>query len=427
VRPRAANLPNPTTDDLPRALLVGVALDGKAIQLADLDELDALVGSAQLQVGGKLICRRQRPDAALYVGTGKAEEIKAMVEEQALDLVVFDDPISPIQQRNLTRLIGVPVLDRVELILDIFAQRARSNEGKLQVELARIEHQITRLVRSWSHLERQRGGFGQRGGPGEKQIELDRRMLDGKAKQLKQRLTKLERQRNTRRRARGRNPIPLIALVGYTNAGKSSLFNALTHAQTYAADQLFATLDTLSRQLYLGPHEQVVISDTVGFVRNLPHSLVQAFKATLEETAQADLLVHVVDAANPAFREQIAEVQKVLATIGAGEVLQLLVFNKIDLLPEGVAHAPGEPLISQQQTSSTDPMDTPPCDRLPRFWVSAHSGAGLSELRQFLRQFAGQYALKASRQDADAQHPDVSGPSLVLPSSEKVQHDAFVA
>jgi GTPase len=404
-----------------------VALDGRAIKLADLDELDALVSSAQLQVSEKLICRRQRPDAALYVGTGKAEEIRALVQEQSLDLVVFDDPISPIQQRNLTRLIGVPVLDRVELILDIFAQRARSNEGKLQVELARIEHQITRLVRSWSHLERQRGGFGQRGGPGEKQIELDRRMLDVKAKQLKQRLGKLEKQRITRRRARGRNPIPLIALVGYTNAGKSSLFNALTHAQTYAADQLFATLDTLSRQLYLGPKEQVVISDTVGFVRNLPHSLVQAFKATLEETAQADLLVHVVDAANPAFREQIAEVEKVLETIGAGEVPQLIVFNKIDLLPDGVAREPGEPLIFQLEASSTAPMDTPPCDRLPRFWVSAHSGAGLGELRQFLQQFAGQYALNTSRHDADARHPDASRPSFVLPSSEKVQHDAFVA
>lgn len=386
-----------------------------------------MVGSAQLRVGEKLVCRRQRPDAALYVGTGKAEEIKALVEQHALDLVVFDDPISPIQQRNLTRLIGVPVLDRVELILDIFAQRARSNEGKLQVELARIEHQITRLVRSWSHLERQRGGFGQRGGPGEKQIELDRRMLDVKAKQLKLRLGKLEKQRNTRRRARGRNPIPLIALVGYTNAGKSSLFNALTHAHTYAADQLFATLDTLSRQLYLGPKEQVVISDTVGFVRNLPHSLVQAFKATLEETAQADLLVHVVDVANPAFREQIAEVQKVLDTIGAGEVPQLIVFNKIDLLSNGAGRAPGEPLISHDEASSTDPMDAPPCDRLPRFWVSAHSGAGLGELRQFLQQFAGQYALNTSRHDADAQHPDALRPNFVLPPSEKVQHDAFVA
>jgi GTP-binding protein HflX len=261
--------------------------------------LHSLAASAGYQPVERLVCRRDRPDAALSVGSGKAEEIATIIEDAGISTVIFDNPLSPVQQRNLNRLLRVPVLDRTELILDIFAQRARSNEGKLQVELARIEHQLSRLVRGWSHLERQRGGIGQRGGPGEKQIELDRRMLDAKARQLRARLDKLERQRRTRRRARSRREAFTVSLVGYTNAGKSTLFNALTGAGTYAADQLFATLDTLTRRLRLGDGSEIVLSDTVGFVRDLPHQLVEAFRATLEETAQADLLLHA--GRNPAW------------------------------------------------------------------------------------------------------------------------------
>jgi len=297
------------------------------------------------------------------MGSGKAEEILAMLAEREIGYVIFDNPLSPVQQRNLNRLWGVPVLDRTELILDIFAQRARSNEGKLQVELARIEHQLTRLVRGWTHLERQRGGIGQRGGPGEKQIELDRRMLDTKARQLRQRLDKLERQRKTRRRARQRNAAYAVSLVGYTNAGKSTLFNALTGAGTYAADQLFATLDTLTRRLRLGDGSEVVLSDTVGFVRDLPHQLVEAFRATLEETADADLLLHVVDASAPDRDEQIEQVERVLAEIGADRVPTILVYNKIDLA--GLA-----------PESHLDP-----CGNIDRLMLSARTGAGLDALR----------------------------------------------
>ncbi|HWS73942.1 MAG TPA: GTPase HflX, partial [Quisquiliibacterium sp.] len=279
-----------------RALIVGVTFGSSSAGEQALDEICALAESAGYLPVDRVALRRPRPDAALSMGSGKADELKARIDAEDIGFVIFDNPLSPVQQRNLNRLWGIPVLDRTELILDIFAQRARSNEGKLQVELARIEHQLTRLVRGWTHLERQRGGIGQRGGPGEKQIELDRRMLDGKARQLRQRLGRLERQRRTRRRARGRNDAFTVSLVGYTNAGKSTLFNALTGAGTYAADQLFATLDTLTRRLRLPTGETVVLSDTVGFVRDLPHELVAAFRATLEETAQADLLLHVVDA-----------------------------------------------------------------------------------------------------------------------------------
>ncbi|MEK9775623.1 MAG: GTPase HflX, partial [Quisquiliibacterium sp.] len=279
-----------------RALLVGAAFGRRSIDLRSLDELHSLAASAGYLPVERLVCRRDRPDAALSVGSGKAQEIAAIIAAASASTVIFDNPLSPVQQRNLSRLLAVPVVDRTELILDIFAQRARSSEGKLQVELARIEHQLSRLVRGWSHLERQRGGIGQRGGPGEKQIELDRRMLDSKARQLRVRLGKLERQRRTQRRARSRREAFTVSLVGYTNAGKSTLFNALTGAGTYAADQLFATLDTLSRRVHFGDGSQLVLSDTVGFVRELPHQLVEAFRATLDETAQADLLLHVVDA-----------------------------------------------------------------------------------------------------------------------------------
>ncbi len=289
-----------------------------------------------------------------------------MLEEQGAGLVIFDNLLSPVQQRNLNRLWGVPVFDRTELILEIFAQRARSHEGKLQVELARIEHQMTRLVRGWSHLERQRGGAGLRGGPGEKQIELDRRMLDSKARSLRERLARLAKQRRTRRRGRDRRDAFKVSLVGYTNAGKSTLFNALTHAGTWSADQLFATLDTLTRRLRLPDGQYIVVSDTVGFVRDLPHSLIEAFRATLEETADADLLIHVVDSVATERTEQMEQVRQVLAEIGAGELPVITVYNKID--------ADGRPPAVERD----------PCGTIDRIWLSARTGAGLDGLRAAL-------------------------------------------
>ncbi|HIV69432.1 MAG TPA: GTPase HflX, partial [Candidatus Aquabacterium excrementipullorum] len=285
---------------------------------------------------------------------------------------------SPAQQRNLERHIGVEVLDRTSLILEIFGDRARSHEGKLQVELARLGYLSTRLVRRWSHLERQRGGVGHRGGPGETQIELDRRMIDQRIKSLKQQLIKVKRQRNTQRRGRERTGTFRISLVGYTNAGKSTLFNALTKAGTYAADQLFATLDTTVRQLYLAQAERsVTISDTVGFIRDLPHTLVEAFEATLQEATEADVLLHVVDAASPVLLEQMAEVQRVLTSIGAGHVPQVLVFNKCDALPE-----------HQQPRHERDLFEMPDGTRALRVFVSALTGEGLDVLRQVLSQAA---------------------------------------
>jgi GTP-binding protein HflX len=314
----------------------------------------------------RVVARRPRPDPALCIGSGKAEEIGRMLEEQGAGLVIFDNLLSPVQQRNLNRLWGVPVFDRTELILEIFAQRARSHEGKLQVELARIEHQMTRLVRGWSHLERQRGGAGLRGGPGEKQIELDRRMLDSKARSLRERLARLAKQRRTRRRGRDRRDAFKVSLVGYTNAGKSTLFNALTHAGTWSADQLFATLDTLTRRLRLPDGQYIVVSDTVGFVRDLPHSLIEAFRATLEETADADLLIHVVDSVATERTEQMEQVRQVLAEIGAGEVPVITVYNKID--------ADGRPPAVERD----------PCGTIDRIWLSARTGAGLDGLRAAL-------------------------------------------
>ncbi len=287
--------------------------------------------------------------------------------------VLFDQALSPAQQRNLERHMGLPVNDRTLLILEIFAQRARSHEGKLQVELAKLQYLSTRLVRRWSHLERQTGGIGLRGGPGETQIELDRRMIGEAIKRTKERLVKVKKQRNTQRRQRERRDTFNISLVGYTNAGKSTLFNALVKARAYAADQLFATLDTTTRQLYLGEAgRSVSLSDTVGFIRDLPHGLVEAFQATLQEATEADLLLHVVDAANPDFPEQMAEVQKVLVEIGAESVPQLLVFNKLDALD-----AERYPL----QLQDTYELDGKP---LPRVFVSAKSGKGLDLLRSAL-------------------------------------------
>ncbi|MDM0105659.1 GTPase HflX [Variovorax sp. J22R24] len=341
----------------------------------ELEELGLLAQTAGLEPVARLVCKRKAPDAALFVGSGKADEIRELAELHRASEVVFDQALSPAQQRNLERQLGVAVYDRTFLILEIFAQRARSHEGKLQVELARLQYLSTRLVRRWSHLERQRGGIGTRGGPGETQIELDRRMIGEAIKRTRERLAKVQRQRGTQRRQRERRDTFNISLVGYTNAGKSSLFNALVKARAYAADQLFATLDTTTRHLYLGDaRRKVSISDTVGFIRELPHGLIDAFKATLQEAVDADLLLHVVDASNPHHPEQMAEVQAVLKDIGADTVPQLLVFNKLDAL-ESTQH----PLHLQ------DEIDVDGV-QVPRIFLSAHTGEGVPALRAELAQ-----------------------------------------
>ena len=358
-------------------VLVGVDL-GLPNFDGELEELGLLAQTAGLQPVARITCKRKAPDAALFVGSGKAEEIKLLATQHGALEILFDQSLSPAQQRNLERVLELPVNDRTLLILQIFAQRARSHEGKLQVELARLQYLSTRLVRRWSHLERQSGGIGMRGGPGETQIELDRRMIGEAIKRTKERLVKVKRQRQTQRRHRERRDAFNISLVGYTNAGKSTLFNALVKARAYAADQLFATLDTTTRNLYLGEAgRSVSLSDTVGFIRDLPHGLVAAFQATLQEAVDADLLLHVVDAANPNWPEQIAEVQRVLAEIGAQQVPQLLVFNKLDALEN--ERRP----LQLQDSFELDGQQT------PRIWVSASSGEGLAALRQHLAQVAG--------------------------------------
>ncbi len=360
-----------------RAVLVGVDLGPSAPFDASLEELALLAASAGDEAVARVTARRKAPDPALFVGSGKADEIKAMVAATAAHGVIFDQALSPAQQRNLERHLGVPVADRTSLILDIFADRARSHEGKLQVELARLQYLATRLVRRWSHLERQQGGIGTRGGPGEAQIELDRRMIGDRIKQVKERLERVKRQRGTQRRARERRGTMRISLVGYTNAGKSTLFNALTKARSYAADQLFATLDTTTRQLWLpdpvGGGRAATLSDTVGFIRDLPHKLVEAFQATLQEAAEADLLLHVVDAASPSVDEQMAEVERVLLEIGAADVPQLLVYNKCDRLED-----------SRQPREPEDWVEGPGGVRRRRVFVSALAGTGLDVLRRAL-------------------------------------------
>ena len=339
----------------------------------ELEELGLLAQTAGMTPVARITCKRRAPDAALFIGSGKADEIKLLAQQIGATEILFDQALSPGQQRNLERHLELPVNDRTYLILEIFAQRARSHEGKLQVELARLQYLSTRLVRRWSHLERQTGGAGVRGGPGEKQIELDRRMISDTIKRTKERLTKVKRQRQTQRRQRERRDAFNISLIGYTNAGKSTLFNALVKARAYAADQLFATLDTTTRQLYLGEAgRSVSLSDTVGFIRDLPHGLVDAFQATLQEAVDADLLLHVVDASNPDFVEQIEQVQRVLTEIGAADIPQLLVFNKIDALD-----AERQPLRMSDEFE-IDGVQT------PRVFVSARSMMGLPMLRQRL-------------------------------------------
>jgi len=354
------------------AILVGVDF-GLPHFDSELEELSQLAITAGLTPVSKITCKRKAPDAALFVGSGKADEIKFLAEQIGAQEVLFDQSLSPAQQRNLERHLGLPVNDRTLLILEIFAQRARSHEGKLQVELARLQYLSTRLVRRWSHLERQQGGIGMRGGPGETQIELDKRMIGDAIKRTKERLTKVKKQRSTQRRQRDRRHAFNISLVGYTNAGKSTLFNALVKARAYAADQLFATLDTTTRQLYLGESgRSASVSDTVGFIRDLPHGLIDAFQATLQEAADADLLLHVVDASNANFPEQMAEVKRVIHEIGADSVPQWLVFNKIDNLPND-----RQPLLVQDHYEVDGVA-------LPRIFLSAQTGQGLSTLRQML-------------------------------------------
>ena len=353
-----------------RAILVGVDFGGRGPFDASLDELALLAESAGDVAVARVIARRKAPDAALFVGSGKADEIKALVQGHQAEAVLFDQALSPAQQRNLERHLGVAVADRTMLILEIFAARAQSHEGKLQVELARLQYLATRLVRRWSHLERQQGGIGTRGGPGEAQIELDRRMIDDRIKSVKARLERVKKQRRTQRRARERNETFRVSLVGYTNAGKSTLFNALVKARAYAADQLFATLDTTSRRLFLGDAGNIVLSDTVGFIRDLPHALVAAFHATLEETVAADLLLHVVDSSSDDREGQIAAVNDVLEEIGAGTLPQIQVWNKIDA------------------SMASAEVQRDACGNISRVLLSARSGEGLDLLREVLADVA---------------------------------------
>jgi GTP-binding protein HflX len=370
-------------------VLVGVDL-GLPHFDSELEELGLLAQTAGMQPVARVTCKRRAPDAALFIGSGKADEIKLLAAQVGATEVLFDQALSPGQQRNLERHLELPVNDRTFLILEIFAQRARSHEGKLQVELARLQYLSTRLVRRWSHLERQSGGIGMRGGPGEAQIELDRRMIGETIKRTKERLAKVKKQRQTQRRQRERRDSFNISLIGYTNAGKSTLFNALVKARAYAADQLFATLDTTTRQLYLGEAARSVsLSDTVGFIRDLPHGLVDAFQATLQEAIDADLLLHVVDASNEGYVEQIAQVQRVLKEIGAQDVPQLLVFNKTD------AMGPDQQPVRLVDEYEIDGVQT------PRVFVSAKDLHGVAELRQKLS------AIVASAVQTEPMPPDI--------------------
>jgi len=344
------------------AVLVSLDLGGAAHEDA-AEELLRLAESAGIRRHAEVRGRRQRPDPKFFVGSGKVEEISRAAQDLNAATVIFNHALSPAQQRNLEQALEREVLDRTELILTIFAQRAQTHEGKLQVELARLQHLSTRLVRGWTHLERQRGGLGKTGGPGEKQIELDRRMIADRVRMLKGKLEQFRDRRAVQRRARARGDVLSVSLVGYTNAGKSTLFNALAHARAREADQLFATLDTTTRRVWLPAAGTVVISDTVGFIRDLPHGLVAAFRATLEETVRADLLLHVVDSASPARGQQAGAVNKVLTEINAGGIPQIQVWNKTDL--SGL-----QPGVERDE-----------CGRIARVFVSARSGAGLADLR----------------------------------------------
>jgi GTPase len=373
-------LSTPRIPERPRAILVSLDI-GRAQPEDRAEEAFRLVESAGAQVVETIRGRRDRPDAKTFAGSGKVEEIQVAVREHDAEVVVFDQPLSAAQIRNLELALsdgaeGVQVYDRTDVILDIFAQRARTSEGKLQVELARLEHLSTRLVRGWTHLERQRGSLGKTGGPGEKQIELDRRMIGERVKKLKDRIRKVGRVRATQRAHRARSGVLRVSLVGYTNAGKTTLFNRLASSSAYAADKLFATLDTTTRRVFLGEGATIVLSDTVGFIRDLPHTLVDAFRATLEETVQADVLLHVVDVASEQRDEHITAVNTVLEEIGAADVPQLIVLNQIDRVP-GMA-----PEVVRESSG-----------KILNIKVSAFTGAGITALRDAL----GEIARDASR------------------------------
>jgi GTP-binding protein HflX len=376
-----------------RAALVGIDF-GVGDFKASLEELALLARSAGAEPITTITAKRNSPDPAHFVGSGKADEIAQACLADKIEIVIFNHALSPAQQRNLERRLNVRVVDRTSLILDIFAQRAQSHEGKLQVELAQLQHLATRLIRGWTHLERQKGGIGLRG-PGETQLETDRRLIGERVKMLRSRLSKLRKQHETQRRSRGRNQTFSVSLVGYTNAGKSTLFNTLTKAGVYVANQLFATLDTTSRRLYLGEEVgNVVVSDTVGFVRELPHQLVAAFRATLEETIHADLLLHVVDGSSPVRMEQIEQVNEVLREIGADHIPQILVWNKIDA-------AGLEPGVERDEY-----------DKISRVFISAHSGAGLDLLRDAI--------VEAARSGPGLTNAYEQGPADSIPTTTQV-------
>lgn len=352
-----------------RALIVHIDFEHQNIEQDDLAEFEELAVSAGAEIMAVITAKRKAPDAKYFIGSGKLEEIQQAVKDYKADVVLFNHALSPGQQRNIEQALETRVVDRIGLILDIFAQRARTAEGKLQVELAQLEHLATRLIRGWTHLERQKGGIGLRG-PGETQLETDRRLLGDRIKLLKKRLAKVRSQRKQGRQARQRRPVPVVAIVGYTNAGKSTLFNVLTGAKVYAADQLFATLDPTSRQIHLPEIGEVVLVDTVGFIRHLPHALVDAFRATLEETQQADLLLHVVDVASEHREDNIEQVNKVLQEIDADKLPTIQIFNKIDLVAD---LAPRIDYNTEHQPTSV--------------YLSAHTGAGMDLLQQALHQY----------------------------------------
>jgi GTP-binding protein HflX len=356
------------------AILVHIHFSADRIR-EDLEEFQELAQSAGACILAVITGSRQAPDPKYFIGTGKADEIRQQVAHHQVQLVLINHNLSPTQERNLEKLFQCRVLDRTGLILDIFAQRARSFEGKLQVELALLNHMATRLVRGWTHLERQRGGIGLRG-PGETQLEVDRRLIRNRIKTIHKRLEKVRQQREQSRRARSKAVVPTIALVGYTNVGKSTLFNLLTGADVYSANQLFATLDPTLRRAFLAEGCSVILADTVGFIRHLPHSLVEAFRATLEEVTKADLLLHVIDTHDPLRDTHIAQVNAVLAEIEAADVPQILVYNKIDLCPEILPHL--DAALEEH----------PPCA-----WISAEKKRGIEELKGLIRDRFRQPAL----------------------------------
>jgi len=373
---------SPSAGDAQKTVLVHLEFSGTDYE-ADQAEFIELANSAKLNVVAVIGGHRDRPDASTYAGSGKVDEVAAAVAGSGAELVIFNHDLSPSQERNLEKRLHCRVINRAGLILDIFAQRARSHEGKLQVELARLNHMATRLVRGWTHLERQKGGIGLRGGPGETQLEIDRRLLRGRMGTLTKQLEVVKSRRAQNRNGRQRNEIPTVSLVGYTNAGKSTLFNALTGDDTFASNQLFATLDTTVRKVALPSGETAVLADTVGFIRDLPHDLIAAFRATLEESREAELLLHVIDASDPERNVRIAQVEDVLREIGAIDVPRLQVFNKIDLREGELPHV------------ETDPEGIP-----QRVFLSARSGEGLALLRAAI---------------AARLYPDLIEDDLVLP------------